>query len=47
MLVFCLVAALTVVPATARDQTLRQMAASAVYVQNWTLAADSTDYLAL
>ncbi len=33
-------------PATVWTQTARQIAASALYVQNWALAADSVDYMA-
>lgn len=33
-------------PATLRDQTAREITASALYVQNWILAADSVDYSA-
>jgi peptidoglycan/LPS O-acetylase OafA/YrhL len=37
---------LAVVPATLWHQTARQVAASALYVQNWALALDSVDYMA-
>lgn len=40
------VAALAFVPATMWGQTARQIAASALYVQNWALAADAVDYMA-
>jgi peptidoglycan/LPS O-acetylase OafA/YrhL len=33
-------------PATVWTQTARQIAASALYVQNWALAADAVDYMA-
>lgn len=35
-----------VVPQTLWDQTIRQIIASALYVQNWALAADAIDYSA-
>jgi peptidoglycan/LPS O-acetylase OafA/YrhL len=34
------------VPSTLWDQTLRQLVASALYVQNWALASDAVDYSA-
>ncbi len=34
-------------PATIWEQSARQIAASALYVQNWALALDSVDYMAL
>jgi peptidoglycan/LPS O-acetylase OafA/YrhL len=34
------------VPSTLWEQTVRQVIASALYVQNWALAADAVDYLA-
>ncbi|MCW2854248.1 MAG: hypothetical protein JWM84_3912 [Nocardioides sp.] len=34
------------VPTTLWDQTLRQLAASTLYVQNWALASDAVDYSA-
>ncbi|MBA8990047.1 peptidoglycan/LPS O-acetylase OafA/YrhL [Curtobacterium pusillum] len=37
---------LLLLPRTVWETTFRQLAASAVYVQNWSLAADSVDYLA-
>jgi peptidoglycan/LPS O-acetylase OafA/YrhL len=46
VLLFCLVAAVVVLPATAWPQTLREIVASAVYVENWSLALDSVDYMA-
>jgi peptidoglycan/LPS O-acetylase OafA/YrhL len=43
----CLVAVVLWVPATQWSVTARQEMASALYVQNWTLAADSVNYMAL
>ncbi len=40
------VATALVVPATQWDSVMRQITASALYVQNWTLAADAQDYFA-
>ncbi|MFP5333974.1 MAG: acyltransferase family protein [Actinomycetes bacterium] len=40
------VAVVLVVPATVWAQTARQVAASALYVQNWALALDAVDYMA-
>src|SRR5690606_16419897 len=37
---------LTVLPELVRIEVLRQIAASAAYVENWVLANDSVDYLA-
>jgi peptidoglycan/LPS O-acetylase OafA/YrhL len=39
-------AVLTFVPATLWSQSSRQIAASALYVQNWALARDQVDYMA-
>ncbi|MGG5751849.1 acyltransferase family protein [Zafaria sp. Z1313] len=39
--------ALAVIPATAWGTTFRQIIASALYVQNWVLAADAVDYSAM
>ncbi len=36
----------TVIPATLWDQTVRQLIASTLYVQNWALAGDAVDYSA-
>ena len=47
VLFVCTLATWEWVPRTMWDQTLRQIAASAVYVQNWVLAGDAVDYLAL
>jgi peptidoglycan/LPS O-acetylase OafA/YrhL len=41
-----LVAGLAIVPHVAWDELARQVIASALYVQNWTLASDAVDYLA-
>ena len=41
-----LIAAFLIVPKTMLQQALSEIAASAVYVQNWLLASDSIDYLA-
>ena len=48
LLVLLVSAALTFawVPRTLWDQTLRQIAASTLYVQNWVLASDAVDYSA-
>jgi peptidoglycan/LPS O-acetylase OafA/YrhL len=46
VILFCLVAAILVLPATAWPQTLREALASAFYVENWSLAVDSVDYMA-
>jgi peptidoglycan/LPS O-acetylase OafA/YrhL len=46
VLAVCLVGTLTLVPGTYRLQFLREIVASALYVQNWNLAANSVDYLA-
>ena len=40
------VATVLFLPATIWTQTARQIAASALYVQNWALAADAIDYMA-
>ncbi|TDD72985.1 acyltransferase [Jiangella aurantiaca] len=40
------VAAVTLLPATEWAATARQLAASALYVQNWALASDAVDYMA-
>lgn len=40
----CFVLTMTVIPASARTDGLRQIVASALYVQNWALVADSVDY---
>ncbi|WP_134765798.1 acyltransferase family protein [Nocardioides sp. 1609] len=41
------VAVLTVVPLSAREDFLHQVAGSALYVQNWVLADQAVDYLAI
>ena len=46
VIVITAVATLLLLPRTTWETTFRQLAASAVYVQNWLLAADSVDYLA-
>ena len=46
VLAVCGVLVFTVLPAVVRDQSLRQIGASAAYVLNWVLAYDSVDYLA-
>lgn len=45
VLIACAVVALFVLPAAQRAQNLREIGASALYVQNWLLAFDSIDYL--
>lgn len=40
------VAVVLLLPATVWSQTARQIGASALYVQNWALAADAVDYMA-
>lgn len=47
VLISSLVAAYLWVPATLWESTARQVGASALYVQNWILAADAVDYSAL
>lgn len=47
VLVVSLVAVYLWVPATLWEATSRQVGASALYVQNWVLAADAVDYSAL
>lgn len=46
VLAVCALLTLAYVPRTLWDQTLRQIAASTLYVQNWALAADTVDYSA-
>lgn len=46
VLAVSLVASLVVLPRTVLDQALREITASALYVQNWILASDAVDYLA-
>jgi len=46
VLAVSLVAVYLVVPTTLWPQTSRQIGASALYVQNWALAADAVDYMA-
>lgn len=46
VLALSLIAALIFLPATLWAQTARQIGASALYVQNWVLVADSVNYLA-
>lgn len=46
VLAACTILAFVVLPAVVLQETLRQIAASAGYVLNWVLAADSVDYLA-
>ncbi|WP_137294570.1 acyltransferase family protein [Nocardioides dongxiaopingii] len=41
------VAVLTIVPLSAREDFLHQVAGSALYVQNWVLADQAVDYLAI
>jgi peptidoglycan/LPS O-acetylase OafA/YrhL/RNA polymerase subunit RPABC4/transcription elongation factor Spt4 len=46
VLIFSVGAAVVVLPATAWPQTLREALASVLYVENWSLAFDSVDYMA-
>ncbi|WP_182920293.1 acyltransferase family protein [Nocardioides cavernaquae] len=46
VLLVCTIATVTLVPAPLRLQNLREIAASALYSENWRLALDSVDYLA-
>lgn len=46
VLLFSLVVALVLLPWSAWLQNLKEIAASALYVQNWALAADAVDYFA-
>lgn len=46
VLALSVVAVYLVVPETLWPQTARQIGASALYVQNWALAADAVDYMA-
>jgi len=46
VLLVCLAAAVVLLPATAWPQTLKEIVASAVYVENWSLATDAVDYMA-
>ena len=47
VLAVCAVMTWVWVPRTMWDQTLRQIAASALYVENWALASDAVDYSAI
>ncbi|WP_426623335.1 acyltransferase family protein [Leifsonia sp. McL0607] len=44
VLIVCFVLTMTFVPVSGRTEGLRQIVASALYVQNWVLVADSVDY---
>lgn len=46
VLLFCLAAAVVVLPSGSWPQTMKEIAASALYAENWVLAADSVDYMA-
>ncbi|MBN9632761.1 MAG: acyltransferase [Actinobacteria bacterium] len=45
VLLFCAVACAIWIPDSLRQETLREIGASALYVQNWVLAANQVDYL--
>ncbi len=47
VLAVCAISTWAWVPRSMWDQTLRQIAASALFVENWALAADAVDYSAL
>jgi peptidoglycan/LPS O-acetylase OafA/YrhL len=42
---FCLAAMFAIVPPSLWERTVTELAASALYLQNWVLGADSVDYL--
>lgn len=46
VLLVSIIATLTVLPQSIWAQTMREVAAATVYVENWLLAGDSVDYLA-
>jgi peptidoglycan/LPS O-acetylase OafA/YrhL len=45
VLAFAVVACVVMLPESVREQNLREIIASVLYVQNWLLASDSVDYL--